>query len=802
MTTDTTTAAATGQAGAANAVLRLGVQGMTCASCVRRVEKALASVPGVERAAVNLATEEAMVTLAGPAAAPVEALEAAVDHAGYRLIVPGADQSEDEARDRLESERRAEYADLKQRTTFALTAAVFLMVGMWWQAVPALAWIPERVMHPLFFVVATPVQFWAGWRFIGPAWKAARHGASDMNTLVVLGTLAAYGLSTVQTFAPDLFGAIAGAGHAMYFDASATIIGLVLLGRLLEARAKGQTSQAVRALIALRRQRARGIEDGEEYEIPIAAVQPGDLVLVRPSEQVPVDGTVEDGASAIDESMLTGESLPVEKHANDSVFGGTLNTTGLLRIRATAVGADSALARIIRLVEEAQTSKAPIQRLADTVASVFVPVVLAIAVATFLGWWVFGPEPTLLLALLNAITVLVIACPCALGLATPTAIMVGTGLGAKHGVLIRDAEALERARRIDTVVLDKTGTVTEGRPEVVAVTMAAGAPVDADELVRLVATAERGSEHPLASAVVREAERRGVEIDWPDLFKAVVGQGIEASVGPRALLVGNVELLTAHSIEARALASVATQAASGGATPLLVAVDGAAAGVIAVADQMRESSPEAVTRLRALGVAVVMLTGDQQGTAEAIAARAGITRVVANMRPEGKTEVIRQLQSEGHVVAMVGDGVNDAPALAAADVGIAIGGGTDVAMEAAPVTLMRADLRGVASAIVLSRATMRVMYENLVWAFGYNVVLIPVAAGAGYWLFSLVLGEPSPVHIVNGMAHVMAPTVPAWLRPIFGEVGFLNPIVAAGAMAFSSVSVMTNSLRLRRAHID
>lgn len=795
LTADTTT----GTAG--TSVLRLGVQGMTCASCVRRVEKALGGVAGVERAAVNLATEEAMVTLAGGAPVPVEALEAAVDHAGYRLVVPGADQTEDEARDRLEEERRAEYRDLKQRTTFALSAAVFLMVGMWWQQVPALAGIPERLMHPLFFLVATPVQFWAGWRFIGPALRAARHGTSDMNTLVVLGTLAAYGLSTVQTFAPSVFGSIAGAGHAMYFDASATIIGLVLLGRMLEARAKGQTSQAVRALIALRPQRARVIEDGEEFEIPISAVQPGDLVLIRPSEQVPVDGTVEDGASALDESMLTGESLPVEKHVGDGVFGGTLNTTGLLRVRATAVGADSALARIIRLVEEAQTSKAPIQRLADTVASVFVPVVLVIAVATFLGWWVLGPEPTFMLALLNAITVLVIACPCALGLATPTAIMVGTGLGAKHGVLIRDAEALERARRIDTVVLDKTGTITEGRPEVVAVTLAPASPVDADELVRLVATGERGSEHPLASAVVREADRRNVEMDWPDLFKAVVGQGIEASVGPRQLLVGNIELLTAHGIDATALASVAAQAAHDGATPLLAAVDGAAAGVIAVADQMRESSPAAVARLREMGVDVVMLTGDQQGTAEAIASRAGITRVVANMRPEGKTQVVRDLQARGHVVAMVGDGVNDAPALAAADVGIAIGGGTDVAMEAAPVTLMRPDLLGVATAISLSRATMRVMYENLVWAFGYNVVLIPVAAGAGYWLFSIVLGDPSPVHQMAGMAHVAEPTVPLWLRPVFGEVGFLNPIVAAGAMAFSSVSVMTNSLRLRRARV-
>jgi Cu+-exporting ATPase len=800
----TTTSATTTER---SSVLRLGVQGMTCASCVRRVERALSAVPGVERAAVNLATEEATVSLADPAEASVEAMQAAVDRAGYRLLVPGEDEDQGTVTDRLEAERRADERALRIRMVFSLAVAGFVMVAMFWRSVPGLEAVPARVVHPLLFVLTTPVQFWAGWRFHTASWKIARHGSSDMNTLISLGTFAAYGISVVETFAPQVFGSVAGLEHAVYYDASAAIIGLVLLGRWLEARAKGRTSQSIRALIALRPKLARVLEDGNEYEIPISAVQAGDLVVVRPGEQLPVDGEVAEGASAVDESMLTGESLPVEKHVGDAVYGGTLNTTGMLRLRATAVGADSALARIIRLVEDAQGSKAPIQRLADSIAAVFVPVVIVIALATFAAWWLWGPEPALTLGLLNAITVLVIACPCAMGLATPTAIMVGTGLGARHGVLIRDAEALERARRIDTVVLDKTGTITEGRPEVTAVTLAPGAGVDEDILLRLVASAERGSEHPLAAAVLREAERRGLEVAWPDTFRSLTGQGIEATVESRRVLIGNAELLREGGIETDALAASADEAAANGATPLLVALDGVAVGVIAVADRMRASSPDAVARLRRMGVDVVMLTGDQQATAEAIAAQAGISRVVANVRPEGKTEVVHQLQSSGRVLAMVGDGVNDAPALAAADVGIAIGTGTDVAMETAPVTLMRPDLGGVATAIALSRKTMRTMYQNLGWAFGYNVLLIPVAAGAGYVLFSMLLGDASafaPVdaaHVGHGEEHVAA-TVPSWLRPIFGTRGFLNPIVAAGAMAMSSVSVMANSLRLRGARLD
>ncbi len=782
--------------------VRFGVRGMTCASCVRRVERALDGVPGIAKASVNLATEQATVEASG--ALDLDALRSAVDRAGYDLVLPGADQDEDEARDALERERRAEERGLRNRMVFALVVAAVEMAWMLLRDGDAftgieIGWakdVPLRVVNPLMFLATLPVQVWAGAQFYRGAWKAARHGVSDMNTLIAVGTSAAFGYSVIATFWPGLLEGIHGAEPHVYYEASAAIIGLVLLGRWLEARAKGQTSSAVRALLDLRPHLARVIEDGEEYEIPVRAVQNGDVVLVRPSEQIPVDGEVIEGQSAVDESMLTGESVPVSKEPGDAVFGATMNTSGLIRIRATAVGADSALSRIIRLVEEAQTSKAPIQALADRIASVFVPAVLVIALLTFLGWWLFGPEPALTLGFINAVTVLIIACPCALGLATPTAVMVGLGRAARAGVLIRNAEALQQARDVETVVLDKTGTITEGRPEVVSVVLVPDAPVDADALVRLVASAERGSEHPYGEAIVREAERRALNLEWPLTFKEDAGRGIEASVpldgAKRAVLVGNADLLAGHGIDGTTrggmrLAFEADQAQGRGETALLVAVDGTPAGVITVADQVRASAIEGIARLKALGLHVVMLTGDAEKTAQAVAAQVGIDEVRANVKPDEKASVVRSLQERGRVVAMVGDGINDAPALAAADVGIAIGGGTDIAMEAAPVTLMRADLRGVAQAIALSRATMRTMWQNLGWAFGYNVVLIPVAAGLGWFVFQQVLD----VH-----------EVPRVLQPIFGHEGFLNPIVAAAAMALSSVSVMANSLRLRTARVD
>ncbi|MSQ29690.1 MAG: copper-translocating P-type ATPase [Dehalococcoidia bacterium] len=780
--------------------LRFGVRGMTCASCVRRVERALVGVEGVASASVNLATEQA--TVDAPAGVDVEALRAAVDRAGYDLRVPEAGADEDDARHSMEAERARESTDLARRAVLSLVIAAGLMTWMiiHTYGVTWFGWhwthdISFDLTNRIQFLAALPVVTWAAWPILRAAWKVGRHGSSDMNTLIAVGTLTAFVYSAVVTFAPGTVAA-GGIGLSVYYDTAAAIVGFVLLGRWLEARAKGQTSEAIRALLALRPQTARVLEDGQEFEIPARAVQPGDLVVVRPSEQLPVDGEVVDGASAVDESMLTGESLPVAKGKGDLVFGATMNTTGLLRVRATAVGADSALARIVRLVEEAQTSKAPVQALADRVAAVFVPVVFAIAALTFVGWWLLGPEPRLTLGILNAVTVLIIACPCALGLATPTAVMVGLGRAARAGVLVRDARALEEARRIDTVVFDKTGTITEGHPVVTAIELVPESPVDEAGLLRLVASAERGSEHPYAGAVVAEAERRGLTIDWPLTFRAAPGLGIEATVAiegvTHTVLVGNAEWLRSSGVAGTTrggmrLDFLVEQATLEGATAVRVAVDGRAAGVISVADRVRPGAIDAIARLWAAGVYVVMLTGDSASTARAVAVEIGIDRVEADVRPEGKADVVRLLQAEGRVVAMVGDGVNDAPALAAADVGIAIGGGTDVAIETASVILMRADLGAVARAIEVSRATMRVMRQNLVWACGYNVVLIPVAAGAGYLLFEGLLDGA---------------VVPAMLRPIFGARGFLNPIVAAAAMAFSSVSVMTNSLRLRGVRID
>ncbi|MEZ4502427.1 MAG: heavy metal translocating P-type ATPase [Dehalococcoidia bacterium] len=778
-TADKTDSEAAAAVAAANEHLRLGIRGMTCASCVRRVERALASVPGVETAAVNLATEEATVDAAG---VPVEALRAAVQKAGYELRLPG-EHSEDDARDALEAERQAEIDDLKRRTILALSVAAVLVAAMpltrW---VPGLDQIPMRVLNPTFFALALPVQFWAGWRFYEGAWKVGRHGSSDMNTLVALGTTAAFGYSVVATFAPDVFTSVDGPKGHVFFDTSAAIIGFVLLGRLLEARAKGATAASVRALIALRPQLARVLEDGQEFEIPIAAVQPDDVVIVRPGEQIPVDGLVIDGLSTVDESMLTGESVPVAKAFGDEVFGATMNTVGVLRVRATAVGADSALARIVRLVEDAQGSKAPIQRLADRIAAIFVPAVMSIAALTFVAWWLLGPDPAFTFAVLNMVAVLIIACPCALGLATPTAIMVGTGRAAQAGVLIRDAAALEQARGIDTVVLDKTGTVTEGKPDLTNIVPAEGMGITEVTLLRLTASIERGSQHPYAEAVVRAAVGRNIELAWPDTFLSVTGQGVAADIEGRHVLIGNAALLEGREVDHTPLTKPVAAAESRGETPLLVAIDGVAAGVLVVADRIRPTTADGVARLRELGVEVVMLTGDRRATAETIARQAGIDRVEAEVRPEDKARIVRELQEAGRVVAMVGDGINDAPALATADVGMAVGTGTDVAMETAPVTLMRADIGAVATAIEVSRATMRVMHQNLGWAFGYNLALIPVAAGLGYVAFHALLEVE----------------VPTLLSPVFGHDGFLNPIVAAIAMALSSVSVMTNSLRLRR----
>jgi Cu+-exporting ATPase len=633
-------------------------------------------------------------------------------------------------------------------------------------------------------LLATPVQFWVGRDFYVGGWKALRNGTANTDVLVALGSSAAFFYSVPVLVALTL--GDHGLGEHLYFETAAVIITLIKLGKLLEARAKGETSAAIRSLMELRPATARVLEGGVEREVPVEAVEVDDQVVVRPGERIPVDGVVVEGRSAVDESMLTGESLPVEKGPGDEVVGASINTHGVLRLQATRVGADTALARIVRLVQEAQASKAPIQRLADRVAAVFVPVVLGVALATFLVWWLLA-DAGLTAALVRTVAVLVIACPCALGLATPTAVMVGTGKGARLGILFRSSEALERAQALSVVVLDKTGTLTLGQPVVQEVVVrvpahqgvgAGGSPAEPEDdperwLLRLAASAERGSEHPLGQAVVRAARERGLALSEPARFRAFPGEGIEAVVDGSEVLVGTRRFLAGRGVETEGLAGEAERLQARARSPLWVAVGGEAAGLVAVADAVKPESREAVAELQAMGLRVIMLTGDQRATAEAVAREVGIREVRAEVLPGRKAEVVRELQAEGAgLVAMVGDGINDAPALAQADVGIAIGTGTDVAMETADVTLMRGDPRTVSQAIRLSRATLRTIRQNLFWAFVYNVVLIPVAAGALYPLAFL----------------------PMMLRA-------LHPMLAAFAMAFSSVSVVTNSLRLGRVRI-
>jgi P-type Cu+ transporter len=599
-----------------------------------------------------------------------------------------------------------------------------------------------------------------------------------MNTLVALGTSAAYLYSAIVAVAPVLF-AGAESRTDVYFDTSALIVTLILLGRFLEARARGRTNEAVKKLAGLRAKTARVVREGRESDVPVEDVRVGDVLVVRPGEKVPVDGVVVTGTSAVDEAMITGESVPVEKRESDEVIGATLNKSGSFRFEATRVGKDTALAQISRMVEEAQGSKAPIQRLADRISGVFVPVVMVLAAVTFVVWFMFGPEPAFTLALSNFVAVLIIACPCAMGLATPTSIMVGTGRGAEEGILIKGGEALEGAHALDTVVIDKTGTLTRGEPELTDVVVTNGIPEE--EFLRLVASAERGSEHPLGEAIVRGARGRNLVLAGTEGFEATSGGGVRARVEGRQVLIGNRRYLEESGIEEDGLLPRGEELAQAGKTPMFVVVDGSPAGLVAVADGLRDESREAVGRLHSMGLEVAMLTGDNRRTAAAIARELDIDRVLAEVKPEDKAAEITRLQSEGRRVAMVGDGMNDAPALAEADVGISIGTGTDVAIEASDLTLIGGDVRGVARAIALSKATVRNIKQNLFWAFAYNVLLIPVAAGVLYPVF--------------------AGGVPATLQPLLGEYGFLNPILAAAAMALSSVTVLANALRLRRVRV-
>jgi P-type Cu+ transporter len=631
-------------------------------------------------------------------------------------------------------------------------------------------------MKYVLWVLATPVQFWAGWRFYKGAWGAIKHGRADMNTLVAVGTSAAYFYSVVAVLFPGLFN---GEGVVLhyYFDTAAMIIALILLGRFLEARAKGQTSDAIKKLIGLQPKIALVIREGMEKEIPVEDVLAGDMILVRPGERVPVDGIIRQGNPALDESMVTGESLPVEKKPGDEVIGATINKTGSFRFEATRIGKDTTLSRIVRLVEEAQGSKAPIQRLADIIAGYFVPVVIGIAIVVFGIWYFWGPEPRLTFAFLNFIAVLVIACPCALGLATPTAIMVGTGKGAENGILIKSAGALERFYKINTLLLDKTGTLTEGKPKVTDIISTPDFKVT--DILELTAAVEYDSEHPLGEAVVKEALGRGITLPKVADFKAIPGYGASALLNGKTLLLGNLKLMQDNNVILEGLEEKAQVLWNDGKTVIFLAVNSKAAGFLGLADTLKAGTAEVMAKIKRLGIEVAMVTGDNKRAAEAIAREAGITHVLAEVLPENKSKEVKKLQDEGKIVAMVGDGINDAPALAQADVGIAIGTGTDIAMETGDITLIRGELDSIITAAQLSRRTMGTIKQNLFWAFAYNVLLIPVAAGVLYTVFR-------------------GGGVPVGLRGILGDYGFLNPILAAAAMALSSVTVVSNSLRLRR----
>ena len=766
----------------------INVGGMTCAACVVHVEDALRGVPGVMEASVNLATERARLSYVSGLAGIPE-FRKALEDSGYRLEGVEGDAL-DSAAELERLARTEEILYFRNRCAFAVTVGIILLLGSmhflpWADFLNGLQLGSWAFWPWLLWALATPVQFWAGWPFYASGIPALRHGTANMHTLVALGSTVAYGYSgaitVIAALAPAWL-ADRGISSGVFFDTAALIIGLILLGRFLEARARGRTSEAIRRLIGLQPNSARVIRDGQEVEMPVEELAVGDVVAVRPGERVPTDGEVTEGSSAVDESMLTGESMPVDKQPGLPVYGATLNRTGYFRFRVTGVGRDTALAQIIRLVEEAQGSRAPIQRLADRVAAVFVPAVGAIAIAAFFFWLALGPSPSLTYAVLTLVAVLIIACPCALGLATPTAIIVGTGKGAERGILIRSAQTLETAYRVDTVVLDKTGTLTQGRPVVTDV-VPSGEAESETGLLRVAASVERGSEHPLAVAIVEEAERRGLKLEAVSDFEALPGQGITGRVGIQQALLGSPSLLAERGIALGGLANALDRLAEEGKTPVVVASDRIVLGAIGLSDSPKPDAREAVSGLQDMGLEVVMLTGDNRQTAWHVAESLGISRVEAETLPRDKVEVIRKLQGEGRVVAMVGDGINDAPALVQADVGLAMGAGADVAMEAADVTVMSNDVSSVRTALRLSRQTMRAIKQNLFWAFFYNVLLIPVAAGVLYPVFAAAGG------------------VPVGLEFFFGDRGFLNPVLGALAMAFSSVTVVSNSLRLKKAGV-
>jgi len=725
----------------------LKISGMSCAACVSRVERGIKAVPGVKDCVVNLTTEKAIITYDN-SVAQVADFKRAVEQLGYHA----SDMASQEEVDTEKAEREREIRCQRNLFVFSAVLSIPLLLTML-AHLPVTDRLPS-ILHNHWFqlVLATPVQFIAGWQFYRDAYYSLRSGSANMSVLVALGTSAAYFYSLAVT----LWGRELGINE-VYFESSAVIITLVLLGKLLEARAKGRTSEAIKKLMGLQAKTARVIREGREMDIPIEDVAVGDVVVVRPGERIPVDGVIVDGYSSVDESMLTGESVPVDKNVGDEVIGSTINKHGTFKFTATRVGKDTALAQIIRIVEEAQGSKAPIQRLADIISSRFVPAVVGVAILTFLGWYFTADPGNFTRALINMTAVLVIACPCALGLATPTSIMVGTGKGAENGILIKGGEHLENAHKLQVIVLDKTGTITKGEPELTDILVFNG--FAEEELLRLAAGAERGSEHPLGEAVVAGARARGLELSQPKAFAAIPGHGIEAVVDERRVLVGNRKLMLDHGIEIDDIEAEISRLEAEGKTAMLVAVDGTLAGVVGVADTVKPESRSAIEAMKRMGLSVYMITGDNIRTAAAIAKQVGIDpdRVLAEVLPEDKAREVQKLKDAGFMVGMVGDGINDAPALATADVGFAIGTGTDVAVESADIALIKGDLKGVVAAIQLSRSTMRNVKQNLFWALIYNTIGIPVAA-----------------------------------------LGFLSPVLAGGAMAFSSVSVVSNALRLRR----
>ncbi len=745
------------------AELELALVGMTCTNCANTIERRLQKTEGVLQATVNYASEKAVVQYAPGVTGRAE-LVAAVRKAGYDVVETAAGEDVEDA------EAAAREAEVRHQWRRFIVGLVFSLPLFLLSMSRDVGWLPQWAHDPwvnwLFLLLATPVQFYVGKDYYVGGYKSLRNGSANMDVLVAMGSSVAYFYSVAVLLAKTFWRTDALGAH-VYFETSAVIITLIVLGKLLEARAKGRTSEAIKKLIGLQAKTARVVRDGREMDIPIQEVVTGDVVVVRPGEKIPVDGLIIDGRSTIDESMITGESLPVAKKVGDEVIGATINKQGLFKFEATKVGKETALAQIIKLVEQAQGSKAPIQRVVDQVAAYFVPFVIGLAALTFVIWLLAGAG--FVPALIRLTAVLVIACPCAMGLATPTSIMVGVGKGAENGILFKNSAALEQAHLLNAIVLDKTGTITKGEPAVTDVIASGLDSAASDELLRLAASAERGSEHPLGEAIVRSANEKGLLLSEPAAFEGIAGHGIRAEVDGHQVLLGNLRLMQREAVALNGLGPKAELLQNQAKTAMWLAVDGQASAVIGVADTIKDSSPAAVSALKEMGLTVVMMTGDNRATAEAIAAEVGIERTLAEVLPGDKAAHVAKLQQEGYRVAMVGDGINDAPALAQADVGIAIGTGTDVAMETADVTLMRGDLRSVPQAIRLSRGTMRNIKQNLGWAFGYNTALIPIAAG------------------------ILAPF--AWAPEFLRQ---LHPILAAGAMAFSSISVVSNALRLRR----